>query len=225
MKKQRGFSVIELLVVVVILGILTALTVISLNPNRRQIKTDDAAGAIYNIMRQARIQSITRRQFYGVVINASNTPQTMTLNSSNISLTFLPQSISLVDMGQLSAGDEKITLTKTLPADIIINASFFPTTNNPDFPVPEKTFNKYDFSTGPYVTFFDPAGRSVNAANGAGTQSFSTFYFSSFDVDLTKSSTLLRAVTLYGSTGGLKFWRYLPTGTPTKWSPKINPNT
>jgi prepilin-type N-terminal cleavage/methylation domain-containing protein len=225
MKKHQGFSLIELLVVVVLLGILTALTVISLNPIRRQIKTEDAAGAIYNIMRQARIQSITQRQFYGVVINTSNSPQTLMLNSSNINLTFLPQSISLVDMGQLSAGDEKISLTKILPADVIINASFFPASNNADFPVPEKTFTKYDFSTGPYVTFFDPAGRAVNAANGTGTQSFSTFYFSSFDIDLVKSPTLLRAVTLYGSTGGLKFWRYLPTGTPTKWSLKINANT
>lgn len=227
MRKQNGFTIIEILVVVVILGILTALTITSLNPNRRMVKTEDAAASVYNIMRQARIQSITQRQFYAVVINSAPTDQMVTLPNSNpaVTMNFLAQSVSLVDMGQLNMADEKITLTKQLPTDVIINASFFSAPPNNDFPAPERSFGKFDFATGAYVTYFDPAGRAVNSPIGTGTQNYSVFYFSSFDIDQTKSPTLLRAVTLYGATGGLKFWRFLPTGAPNKWSPKIDANS
>jgi len=225
MKRQKGFTIVEILVVIVILGILTALTITSLNPNRRMIKTEDAAASIYNIMRQARIQSITRRQFYAAVINTAPTDQAVTLPNTGVTLTFLAQSVSLVDMGELALGDEKISLIKQLPTDVIINASFFSAPPNVDFPVPERSFSKFDFSTGAYVTYFDPAGRAVNAIDGTGTQNYSVFYFSSFDIDQTKSPTLLRAVTLYGATGGLKFWRFLPDGMPNKWSPKIDTNS
>ncbi len=227
MRKQKGFTFIEIIVVLVILGILTALTLTSLNPNRRMVKTDDAAASIYNIMRQARIQSISRRQFYAAVINSAPTDQVVTLPNTDtpVTMTFLAQSISLVDMGQLNTSDEKIILTKQLPPDVIVNASFFSAPPNIDFPAPERSFSKFDFSTGAYVTYFDPAGRAVNASTGTGTQNYSIFYFSSFDIDDTKFPTLLRAVTLYGATGGLKFWRFLPTGTPNKWSPKIDINS
>lgn len=227
MKKQSGFTFAEILVVLLILSVLTALTVTALNPNRRMVKTEDAAASIYNIMRQARIQSITQRQFFAVVINSAPTDQMVTLPNSNppVTINFLAQSVSLVDMGQLGLADEKITLTKQLPPDVIINASFFSTPPNADFPAPERSFSKFDFATGSYVTYFDPAGRAVNSPTGTGTQNYSVFYFSSFDIDQTKSPTLLRAVTLYGATGGLKFWRFLPTGTPNKWSPKIDSNS
>jgi prepilin-type N-terminal cleavage/methylation domain-containing protein len=227
MNKQKGFTIIEILVVVLILGILTALTITTLNPNRRMVKTEDAAASIYNIMRQARIQAITQRQFYGVVINSAPTDQSLTLPNTDtpVTLTFPAQSVSLVSMGQLQTVDEKITLTKQLPPDVILNASFFTAPPNTDFPAPERSFTKFDFSTGPYVTYFDPAGRAVSASTGTGTQNYSVFYFSSFDIDQTKSPTLLRAVTLYGATGGLKFWRFLPAGTPNKWSPKIDANS
>lgn len=224
MKKYKGFSLIELLVVFIILAILTTVTVLTLNPTRRMVKTEDGAAAVFNIMRQARIQSITRRQFYGVVVNTANTDQTLTLNNSNINLTFLTQSVSLVDMGELAPGDEVIILTKQLPPDVIVNASYFPIPNM-DFPAPERNFTKYDFATGPFVTYFDPAGRAVTLADGTGTQTYSTFYFSSFDIDLTQGPTLLRAVTLYGATGGVKLWRYLPAGAPNKWSTKIDINS
>jgi prepilin-type N-terminal cleavage/methylation domain-containing protein len=211
MKKFSGFSVFELLVVILIFSILATLAVLTLAPHQRMVKTEDGAGAVYNLMRQARIQAITRRQFYAVVINAGTTDQTLTLNNSNVPLQFLAQSVTLVDMGSFMPGDESIALSKKLPIDVNINAAVFPSPN-PQFPVPEQSFNKYNFSAGPYICYFDPAGRAVNSADNNGTQNYAIFYFSSFDITPTQSPTLLRAVTLYGATGGLKFWRFLPAG-------------
>jgi prepilin-type N-terminal cleavage/methylation domain-containing protein len=222
-----GFSLIEILVALVILAILVTLSIITLAPFQRSVKTDDAAGVLYTLMRQGRLQAITRRQFYAVVINLATSDQNVQLNNSTKSLRFLAQSITLVDMGRSSVqNDEEITFSKKLPRDIIINAQ----SNLPDktvaFPSPERSFLAHNFSTGSpsnlFACYFDPAGRVVNSADGAGTQEYKIFYFSAPDINLSKSPTLLRAITLYGATGGLKFWRYNPSTSPGQWVGRIS---
>lgn len=212
--KTSGFTTTELLIVIVILGVLTTLAIITINPFKRQVKTDDAAGAVFTLMRQARIQSITRRQFYGVVINTERVDRTVTLNNSTLPLTIPAQSISLIDMGSITQqNDEQLSLSKRLPDDIVVNAGAgLPATTA--FPLPERSFPTFNFTTGPFVCYFDPAGRCVNRADGTGTQNYMTFYFSAPDIDVNKAPTLLRALTLYGATGGLKFWRFIP---PSQW--------
>ena len=59
MNRSSGFSLIEILIVVVLFLIITTLSIITLNPHRRQVKTDDAAGSVFAFMRQARIQAVT----------------------------------------------------------------------------------------------------------------------------------------------------------------------
>src|SRR5262245_6539503 len=100
MKENYGFSLIEVLIVLLIVTVLITLSVIALAPSRRAVKTDDAVNMLFSSMRQARLQAITRRQFYAVVVNASQNNQTLRLNNSTQDLTFLANSISIVDMGQ-----------------------------------------------------------------------------------------------------------------------------
>jgi hypothetical protein len=182
------------------------------------VKTDDAANGVYALMRQARIQAITRLQFYGVVINQNDTDQVIPLNNSNKNIKFLARSVSLVDMGSITKqDDEEIALTKRLPLDVTVNAtSGLPNDNL--FPIPERSFPVHKFQTGnpsgTFVCYFDPSGRAVNRADGSGVQEYRLFYFSSYDVNTAKSPTLMRAITLYGATGGIRFWRYTPSPTP-----------
>ncbi|MEW6730636.1 MAG: hypothetical protein AB1489_04795 [Acidobacteriota bacterium] len=225
LKKQRvGFSTIELLIALAILLILISLAVIAGAPMRRAVKTDDAARTLYTLMRQGRLQAITRRQFYALVINTANTDQTLTLNNSERRLSFLAQSITLVDMGRISVrNDEEITLVKQLPLSVIINDSSIVTATRSIFLQPERSFTVHDFaSINTFVCYFDPAGRAVNLADDTGTQEYRTFFFSSNDINVSKSPTLLRAITLYGATGGLKFWRYIPAPTPARWTAQID---
>jgi hypothetical protein len=223
MSKDLGFSFFEVLIVLLLLTILTTLSIITLAPHRRMVKTDDAANGVYALMRQARIQSITRLQFYAVVINQNDTDTVVPLNNSNKSIKFLSRSVNLVDMGSITKqDDEEIALTKRLPIDVTVNAS----TGLPNptaLPIPEQNFPVHNFQTGnppgTFVNYFDPSGRAVNKADGSGVQEYRTFYFSSYDINTIKSSTLMRAITLYGATGGLRFWRYTPSPTP-QWVSK-----
>jgi type II secretory pathway pseudopilin PulG len=112
-RHEQGVTLLELLVALIVLIILTIATVSLLNPFKRAVKTDDAAGVLFTLMRQGRLQAITRRQFYAVVINTATSDQVYQLNNSTKNLTFLARSVSLVDMGRSAIqNDEEISLAK-----------------------------------------------------------------------------------------------------------------
>lgn len=221
MKREKGFSLAEILVVVVILVFLSALSVFYLLPQRRQIKSDDAARSVFNTMRQARILSITRRLYYAVVINTSEAEQTTTLNNSTLNLKFPGNSVSLVSMGLLAAqNDEKIQNISIYPKDVMINPS-----NATDYPLPSATtafpalegnFPQATFSSNLFVCYFDPGGRALDKAQENGNQIYRTFYFcpqaekkgTTNTLSTATIQALTRAVTLYGASGGVSFWRY-----------------
>lgn len=228
MKRQSGFSLIEVLIVIIILAILTITTLFSLNSYTRQTKTEMAASAIFSLMRRARIQSINTRQYCAVVINTSSVDTTMALATpGGNTLPFLSRSVSLVSMGQSMAGDEVLRQTNKLPIDVFINqASGGPLAANSDaaFNTPEKNFSAFDPTTmnGVFVIFFDPAGRAVDAPSNTGNFVYSRLYFSSFDISrAVPSSPLLRALTIYGASGGVKYWRYIPGAMPS-WQFQLN---
>ncbi|MEW6732647.1 MAG: hypothetical protein AB1489_15065 [Acidobacteriota bacterium] len=217
MRQDKGFSTLELLIVFAIFVVLVTLSVLTLAPHRRMVKTDNAAMALYSVSRQARVQAITRRQFYAVVINIDDVKQTFTLSNSTQSLNFEPHTVTLVDMGAFfDTTDETIAFVKGLPADVLINQGLFtlPTASSA-FTAPESIFTAPDLaSSKTFVIYFDPAGRAVTTANNNGTQQYLTFYFYSSDINVGKSQPLMRAITVYGATGGIKLWRCDVGGTP-----------
>jgi prepilin-type N-terminal cleavage/methylation domain-containing protein len=215
MKRNSGFSIAELLVVLIIASVLLSLALTTLTSNRRAVKTDNGARAFYSLMRSGRIQAITQRQFYAVVVNTGSAAQSLTLSNSTLSLSYPAQSVSLVNMGSiLSTNDETIVQTEFIPTDVTVNAtSGLPVITA--FPALEQSLPVQNFATSvpanTFVCYFDPSGRAVDAATNNGNQVYRIFYFSASDANTATNPTLLRAITLYGATGGLNYWRYVTT--------------
>ncbi len=222
MQNTKGFSLLEILIVTVIIIILSAASVLYLLPQRRQTKSDDAARAVFNTMRQARILSITRRLYYAVVINTSETEQSATLNNSTLGLKFPGNSVSLVNMGLLSTqNDEKVQNVIIYPKSVMINpstSSDYPIPATSAFPALEASFTPAIFSSNLFVCYFDPSGRALDSAQENGNQIYRLFYFcpQAEKVNGTGPNTLstntvqalTRSISLYGASGGVNFWRY-----------------
>jgi hypothetical protein len=68
-----------------------------------------------------------------------------------------------------------------------------------------------------FICYFDPAGRALDSATESGNQIYRIFYFcpeqenKGAATNTLNSATVLgltKAITLYGATGGINFWRY-----------------
>src|SRR5215204_3513657 len=87
---QSGFSMIELMVVVIIIAIMTGITVFSFRSNKRSYVADDEATKILSFFREAYQRALSQRQAQRITIDLNN----------NL--------IKLADMGLLPGGDETI---------------------------------------------------------------------------------------------------------------------
>jgi prepilin-type N-terminal cleavage/methylation domain-containing protein len=78
---QRGFSMIELVVVVSIILIVTAISITQLKPNLQNARIDAAMRQVLETLRQAREFSITNRRYVQVTFPANNQVRITQLNT------------------------------------------------------------------------------------------------------------------------------------------------
>ena len=78
---QRGFSMIELVVVVSIILIITAISITQLKPNLQNARIDAAMREVLETFRQAREFAITNRRYVQVTFPANNQMQITQLNT------------------------------------------------------------------------------------------------------------------------------------------------
>jgi prepilin-type N-terminal cleavage/methylation domain-containing protein len=78
---QRGFSMIELVVVVSIILIVTAISITQLKPNLQNARIDAAMRQVLETFRQAREFSIANRRYVQVTFPANNQLQITQLNT------------------------------------------------------------------------------------------------------------------------------------------------
>ncbi len=79
--RQRGFSMIELLIVVSIVLIVTAISITQLRPNLQNARVDAAMRQVLTTFRQAREFAITNRRYVQVTFPANNQLQITQLNT------------------------------------------------------------------------------------------------------------------------------------------------
>jgi Tfp pilus assembly protein FimT len=193
--REYGFSVVELTVVMAIIAIMIASTIISLTSNRASYRTEDAAAQVVNFMREASQRAVSERQTMRLTIDRTN----------NL--------ISLTDENTLAAGDEAEVRHADLMErrDVRMDQPMIRggIVNPPNAPYDYAAAFRNGGDDGAWVVRFQSDGSVVDAA---GAPISGTLFFSPAQLDET-NPTLIRAVTVFGPSGSVRYWRYDPTNS------------
>lgn len=196
---ESGFSLLEMMTVVAIAIILTAITFVSMVPLLQQQHVVNAYNITMAAMRQARDNSIAQRTSYSVTFTKTTSP-----NLSKI--TVAPT---------LTTGfqDQQNSVTYQLPTDVQFDAEpAVASTPTPDGFGTGASAVDFGYtasgtgSGGQSVIYFCPDGTSQDGTGGAGA---CTGNWSGGVVYIAMPGNLLssRALSLWGATGRIHGWR------------------
>lgn len=214
-KSAAGFSIIELLVIVALIGILSAIAFMSFSASKLY-EADRQALQITDLLQEARQRSLSQRNSLRVEINSTN------------------NSIRLIDeMKPGDASDDFVIRTLfflhegvfvgTAPA----NLSAGPTESTPVLPISYST-STHPLSIGEKVAVIRfRKGNAQNAGTDAiGTNSIPTgatvYIWSKDPNDNSVNPTvgnIIRAITIIGSSGSSRLWKCtIDAGDCSQWS-------
>lgn len=200
---SRGFSIVELLIVLTVITILLGISLFYLSGHERLFRPDEQALKIIDVFQEARQRSLTQRETMRVEID-------MTDNA-----------VRLIDENQpQTAEDDRIVRSLVLEpqAEVRINSRPPDITSNPSeiMPVPIAQFRPsvYPASVAHEVcTFrFQRNGSVVNEGTDSvgsnATTTGLTLFIWSPKKNSTTASEIARAITVIGATGSVRFWEY-----------------
>jgi len=196
-RKIRGFSLIELMVVIALTLVVTAFSIMTIQPSLKQGHVTQAFNQTLMALRQARDFSIAQRQIYYVTLSNAAVPNTITIT-------------------QGSTGT--VTTTYSLPSDVAFVAIPGIPVSQAAFPTTPDLFGigatAIDFDQGvaggvKNVIYFYPDGSAEdvigNVNNGVVYVAMPGFVNTS------------RAITLWGATGRLRAWHINKSGANYYW--------
>jgi type II secretory pathway pseudopilin PulG len=206
-KATRGYSVLELMVVIGIVASMISIAVYSFMPARRVYGVDDAAGQVHRFMRDAATRALTHRQQARVFINTAATP--IDVPSATPTISCPGRTIMLVDENTPGAGDEEEVRSEPLFLPDVVTiaqpANLPTATVRPAAPY---NYSTAVFSSGTWDAYFNPSG-TVTSSGGTAKSATLYFYAPSPTAPANASSlSLVRAITVFGPTGNVRFWRY-----------------
>jgi prepilin-type N-terminal cleavage/methylation domain-containing protein len=204
--KEKGFTLLELLIVVSIITIMTVVAIFSFSRGKDLYKTDDQSLRIIDILQEARFRALSQREIMRVEINS-------TLGK-----------VRIIDENKPNTADDDIvirTLNLLPSSEVKLDAlpASFSACPTADSPCPNATFttSNHPLSTGNNVAVFRfnllgqvlSAGSTSTGQNAAVTSSIITIW------PPKKSSPtqadqlgLVRAIHIMGNSGAIQYWKY-----------------
>lgn len=204
---SSGFSVIEVIVVLAIALILTAITIQGFRGTRDNIKTAKAANVLTSLFQQARQRAITNRIPHSVTISRmfDGFGKRNLITISSINTTVTPAVTNVIRQEYLL---QDVTLVRPTEVPLLLA---------PGQP-PENVFQQVAFMGMNTVTIFFNIDGSVTSGTYFPLPGSNPFTASFFVADTNKGTVetfnstdnpaLTRVVSLYSSTGGIKTWAY-----------------
>jgi Tfp pilus assembly protein FimT len=196
--RERGFSLLEMMTVVALGIVVTAITFISMVPVLKQGRLNNAYNTTLAAMRQARDNAVSQRTSYSVTFTTSTSPAKNTITVAPTLTTFQ---------------GEQNTVTYQLPSDIAFLAqSGLPTTAPDGYGTGVLAIDlgyTAHATGGSQTVYFCPDGSAQDDSTGncLGNADGGVVYIARAG-DLLSS----RAVTLWGATGRIRGWRLYPLG-------------
>lgn len=200
---ERGFSVLEIVVVLAIIGIMTSICIFAFLPAKRVAGSDDAALQFTRFMRDASTRSLTQRQRARVFVN--NSTSNVTVGSATPAITCKPQTIMLIDEGAVSTGDESVVRSEALANTSLVSIQGKPSIPSTQ-PATPWNFATAAFTSNTFQAYYNPDG---SVTDGTATPMSFTLYIYPTTVTA-QNQTLVRAVTVFGPTGAMRMWRCDP---------------
>lgn len=211
--KNAGYSIVEMLIVLVVVTIITSGAFFYLNAHQKLYKTDNQALQIADLLQEARQRSLTQRKTMRVEIDLTDgVARLIDENTAAIS------------------SDDKLLrqLQLFFPNEVRMDAPATEITSNPPepLPVPSAQFktSSYPLSSLHQVCTirFQSNGTVVDAGdNDIGNNAVSkgiTLHLWSPNQNDVRKPEVARALTIIGSTGSVRLWEYhkeIETGN--KW--------
>lgn len=206
MAEQRGFSLVELLVVVSIVLIMTTIAIFAFSRNKELYKTDDQALKMVDMLQEARFRALSQREIIRVEINT-------TLNQIRI----------IEENSPGTANDDNVIRIMSLTSQSEIVYSTRPTGFSASPPTPitctDVTFSSstHPLSAGNNVAVFrfNMLGQVLNAGDNATGQNAALINSTIIiwppkRTSPTQADTvgLIRAISVMGNSGAIQYWKY-----------------
>lgn len=208
---QKGFSIVEMLIVLAVVVVLSAMAVMTLS-NPKKYVADDQAKNLIDILDEARQKSLNQRKTFRVEVNKTK------------------KEVRLIDEGTdtTTASDDTILKRYQISEQVVIGSAPSNVTGAPTAtsPIPVQTYSSstYPLSSGDQkITLrFTRTGRVVDAGTdniGTGSiMSGATIYVHSITPSAT-TPDVIRAVTVLGTTGDTSLFKCkFVSGSCTNWS-------
>jgi len=190
---SEGFSLTELIVVLSVIAILTAIGVFQFANTREAYNADDAANKAMNYFREANSRAVSNHHSYRVTINQSTSV------------------ISLIDEktragggnnnGETISGDDALVKSEPIGVRVSLAQPTVPNLVNP--PAAPFNYAPATFASNVWTAHFQSDGSVTDVAL---VPLSCTMFFQ--PVDQTNVAGLIRAVTVFGPSGSIRFWAY-----------------